>query len=639
MVKRNYARSARLVHFSRCSVVIALSLLLLACSHKPPPAAPEPRNIEQLKAAIADVLARHRVPGCGFAIVSRDKIDFAGGVGKADIAANRDVDANTLFRIGSITKGFIALSLLQLHERGKLDLDAKLSDLAPEVPIVNPWEGTNPVTLAEVLEHTAGFNDFPVVELYDFDSPPGKPLLWTLQHFPQSLRVRWRPGSRMSYSNPGYGVAGYVLEKVGGAPCEQYVAQNILQPLGMNSSTMTLTPEASRALAQGYEGTAEKIVPYHDIYLRSAGSMMSSPADMSRFVRMMINRGELDGVRVVSPDSITRMETPETSLAVRVGLKYGYGLGNAADLAHPFIMHGHDGGIDGFLSEYQYDSDAGVGYFFSINSGDAAAVEGIRKLLYNYVVRDLPKPAAAQTVAADGSDEQLAGFYRFASPRQEKFKYQQLLLADLIVSARGGALYARPILAFPGRKLIADGNGLFRTEGDPAPTIAFTKDSDGNDVMIDLYRPIGGYFVRRNPVWPYIRLALAILCLLAILSSPLFALIWIPRKLLGRLKGVRIAARVMPLLALVSLGFALAGIFAPAAQLGKFGVPALELFLGSIGFAVFSLAALVLSVRQLGYPANRAARVHTLTVSVACCLVTWYLAYWGMIGFRLWLPY
>src|SRR5271156_2538855 len=179
---------------------------------------PVPANVEELKSAVSAVLKKYKVPGVGIALVTKDAVVWTGGVGKADIAANRNVTADTMFRVGSITKGFVALSALQLAERGKLRLDEKVAVVAPEIPVVNSWEATNPVTLANLLEHTAGFDDFSLAEFYDFDASPDnpRPLLWTLTHFRGPERVRWIPGSRMSYSNPGYGVAGYIVEKTAG---------------------------------------------------------------------------------------------------------------------------------------------------------------------------------------------------------------------------------------------------------------------------------------------------------------------------------------------------------------------------------------------------------------------------------------
>src|SRR5271170_8354124 len=154
-------------------------LALAACSGESnsisPPPVPVPANIDELKSAIAAILKKYNVPGAGIALVTKDRVVWTGGVGKADLATNRDVSGDTMFRVASITKGFVALSALQLAEHGKLNLDEKVSDVAPEIPVVNPWAATNPITLAQLLEHTAGFDDFSLAEFYDFDAAPDDP--------------------------------------------------------------------------------------------------------------------------------------------------------------------------------------------------------------------------------------------------------------------------------------------------------------------------------------------------------------------------------------------------------------------------------------------------------------------------------
>src|SRR5271156_4558291 len=412
---------------------------------------PVPANVEELKAAVSAILKKYKVPGVGIALVTKDAVVWTGGVGKADLAANRDVTGDTMFRVGSITKGFVALSALQLAERGKLSLGEKVADVAPEIPVVNPWEATNPVTLAQLLEHTAGFDDFSLAEFYDFDASPDdphpRPLLWTLTHFTGPQHVRWRPGSRTSYSNPGYGLAGYIVEKTAGVPLENYIAGNILRPLMMAHSDMRLTPTVKDALAQGYD--SEKPVPYFPIFLRPAGEMKSSANEMARFVRMMLNRGTLDGVKIVSPESITRMETPETSLAARAGLKDGYGLGKYENEKEPLTQHGHDGGIDGFLSRYAYVPEAGVGYFFSINDSSASgaehAVHEVEQVLYAYLIRGTLAHQEPATKLPTGASE-WTGYYQFAAPREQKLRCLDLLLGGEFVSVKGDTMRARPVL-------------------------------------------------------------------------------------------------------------------------------------------------------------------------------------------------
>src|ERR1700674_2604375 len=101
----------------------ALAMLVAGCSGAKQPKVPAPQTIDELKSAVRRVLTEHRIPGVGIALVSKDKVIWAGGAGKADLANDKDVTADTMFRIGSITKGFVALSILKLQEEGKISLD------------------------------------------------------------------------------------------------------------------------------------------------------------------------------------------------------------------------------------------------------------------------------------------------------------------------------------------------------------------------------------------------------------------------------------------------------------------------------------------------------------------------------------
>lgn len=115
---------------------VALALVMIVasgCARPPAPPAPKPpQTIEQLRAAIADVLKSTHTPGCGFALVNRDSVIYAGGVGKADLAANRNVTADTMFRIGSITKSFVALSMLKIRRRARLTCTRRLPTSRPK---------------------------------------------------------------------------------------------------------------------------------------------------------------------------------------------------------------------------------------------------------------------------------------------------------------------------------------------------------------------------------------------------------------------------------------------------------------------------------------------------------------------------
>jgi CubicO group peptidase (beta-lactamase class C family) len=626
-------------------IVAALTMFLAGPARPDSPETPAPKTIRELKAAIGTTLQKYHIPGVGIALVSTDKVIWAGGVGKADLAAHRDVTADTMFRIGSITKGFVALSILKLQEQGKISLNAKVSDLAPEIPIVNPWDQTDPVRIVNLLEHTAGFNDFSPAELYDFDAPPEKPLRWTLQHFPGPQHVRWRPGTRWSYSNPDYGLAGYLVEKVSGETCEAYIADNILRPLAMDHSDLRLTAAVKAALAQGYEKNPPQPVPYLPIRLRPAGEMKSSPAEMARFVRMMLNRGQLDGIQIVSAESIKRMEIPVSSTGAKAGLLTGYGLGNYADPSYRILTHGHAGALDGFLSRYAYMPDRRSGYFFSINTSTPGhGFKEIENLLFDYLMRGIEAPPQPPRTALPHDIGKWAGFYEPAAPRTALQKFAELLLGGVAVSVRDGKLYRTPITA-GAQELIPVGDHLFRTEKEPAATVVFAVGDVGQRVMVitPTLNPVPVYFEKTAAFWPVTRFILIVLALLTIATSILFAFIWIPRKLLGRMRGVgHLSVRLLPLLAgLAFVLFMVVLVTASAApyELARPDPRTIIIYLTSVAFPILSVLATTLAIASFRFQMNRAVRIHSTLASIACLGVTWYMGFWGLIGLRIWAPW
>src|SRR4030095_7876472 len=116
-------------------------------------------SIPELQRAIETILQKTRTPGAAIALVSREKVEWMAGIGKADIKANTPVTIETLFRIGSVSKAFAALAALKLQEEGKLKLTDTVKQRAPDVIFSNPWEATDPVRLVHLMEHTAGFDD------------------------------------------------------------------------------------------------------------------------------------------------------------------------------------------------------------------------------------------------------------------------------------------------------------------------------------------------------------------------------------------------------------------------------------------------------------------------------------------------
>src|SRR5262249_17769689 len=211
---------------------------------KPKPA----QSIAELQQQLEKILKDTHTPGVSVAIVRRDGPEWVAGLGKADVSSNRATTADTLFRIGSTSKAFVALSILMLVDQGKLLLDDPVHKLAPEVWFENRWEATDPVWVVHLLEHTTGWDDMHLRE-YAKDWPGTMGLREALDYDHKSRISRWPPGTRMAYCNSGPSVAAYIVEKITGQRFEDFVEHNLFRPIGMKTATyFQPTPDAAATL-------------------------------------------------------------------------------------------------------------------------------------------------------------------------------------------------------------------------------------------------------------------------------------------------------------------------------------------------------------------------------------------------------
>src|SRR5271157_6018632 len=286
---------------------------------------PKPaQSIAELRQQLEKILADTHTPGLSVAIVRRDGPEWVAGLGKSNVAANQAATGETLFRIGSTSKGFVSLSILKLVNEGKLSLQDPVRKLVPEAWFENRWEATDPVRVVDLLEHTTGWDDMHLRE-YSKDAP-NIGLREALDYDHHSRISRWRPGTRMAYCNSGPAVAAFIVEKIAGQRFEDYVTQNFFGPIGMKTATYFQQPSA--LLTTLYHPDGKTPYPYWNILYRPAGSINASAKDMAAYVRFYLNRGTVDGVPVMPASSIDRMEVPTRTWAAKEGLKTGYGMSN-----------------------------------------------------------------------------------------------------------------------------------------------------------------------------------------------------------------------------------------------------------------------------------------------------------------------
>jgi CubicO group peptidase (beta-lactamase class C family) len=599
---------------------------------------PHPKTLEDLQAAMKHVLDEEHVPGAGVALIVNGEVLWCGGIGKADVAANRGAGCDTEFRVGSISKTFVALALLKLQEEGKINLYARLQDVAPGVPFKNPWESTHPVRVVNLLEHTAGFDDMEFSEIYNLRNRYDFPLFDVFKRFQKPDAARWPPGTRTSYSNPGYGIAGYLIEKVSGKPFDKYIRDDFLRPLGMDNADFPFTDAIKPLLATGYGGNPPHAVGYPFIYLRPAGDLKASPGELAKLVQFLLRRGRAGDTQLLKPESILRMEAPETTLAAKTGLRLGYGLANYTQVTGSVVTHGHNGGIDGFLSTYRYMPEQNWGYVILLNSTNSGrALLDLNRLAIDFLSKDFPKTQQPLISLPASALEKLSGYYAPRAPRDQLFAFADDLTGGLRVRVLNGqltrsSLFGKPELLLPVAK------NLFRGAEEPEGTTIFFTGEDGRMAVTSSGLSSIPYAERSSLLWVFTKIALLLLCAFLMATSLLFALIWVPRKLFGGMQGVgHLWVRATPVLASLSLAAVILCVTQfGGTHIGTFNVWSAGVFLGTLLFPLFSLAGLILALLVPESEIHRAVRIHSLLVSGACCLLSGFFASWGLLALRTW---
>jgi CubicO group peptidase (beta-lactamase class C family) len=305
-------------HIGRAPLVAVLLLFSLRCLAVDKNAV-EPENekpaatIQELQQQIERILSTTHTPGVSIAIVHKNSPEWVTGLGFADVATQRPVTADTMFRIGSTCKGFASLSILLLADQGKVSLQDPVRNLAPDVWFNNPWEATDPVRLVNLLEHTAGWDDIHFRE-YAKQAPDSMSLKDGLDYDHRSRTSRWPPGTRTAYCNSGPAVAAYVVERMTGQRFEDFVDKTLFVPIGMKTATYFEPPAGIAATL--YHDDGKTPYNYSHILLRPSGAISASANDMAAYVRFYLNRGAVNDVQIV-PSAISTAWRTQQALGPR----------------------------------------------------------------------------------------------------------------------------------------------------------------------------------------------------------------------------------------------------------------------------------------------------------------------------------
>ena len=595
-----------------------------------------PATLDELKSAVAGVLEEFEVPAVGIALVDQDGPLWVGSLGKANMESAVDADEETMYRIGSTSKMFVALSVLQLVEQGRLSLDDRVADLAPEIEFENRWEDSDPVRVAHLLEHTTGWDDIHLPE-YAHNDPTPATLKEGLDYHPHSRITRWKPGTRFSYCNAGPPVAAYIVQKITGQDFETYVQENFFDPMGMQTMTYRLNSDMTEHGATLYNN-GNQPQDYWHIIMRPSGSINASPADMAKFVQFYLDRGRVDGVPLVSEASLQRMERAETTSGARAGLEVGYGLHNYSTAHEQFVFRAHNGGVNGGLTELAYLPQAGVGHAIMINSGDGEAMREIIRLVRAFETRNLVPPVVETQDEVTDKHRSIEGYYYPINPRQQiSFFMDRILQVQRLEFREGRLALLRSVLDDePDWYLPVDADH-YRSAETGLVSLVSANDPQAGAVIhrgTQVLKPIGAVQV-------FTQFGVAALWGLFIATSILFFPVWGVRRLRGKIpSGAAIRIRMWPFLAALSvvvfIGMFVIGFRDPFNLLGTPNIVSVTILVSTLTFALFTLMGLSCAWGARRLPINRVAYWHSATGSVLHLVVGIYLLFHGIIGLMTW---
>lgn len=596
-----------------------------------------PQTLAELKAAVETIRKDTQTPAIGIALVNQAGPQWVAGLGLASLEQQTPADENTLFRIGSITKMFVGIAVLKLVEEGKVGLDDKLRDLAPDIQFENPWEDTHPIRLVHLLEHTTGWDDMSLAE-YAYAAPDSMSLKTGLDYRPASRKSRWIPGTRMAYCNTGPAVAAYVVEKITGKNFEHYVQELVFDPLQMDSTSFFFSAAYEQRGATLY--ARGKPEPYWQIIARPAGSINSSVSDMANFLHMLIQRGTSGEHQIISPASLSRMEVAHSTPGSAMGITAGYGLHNYTSGYQNFhvAFRGHNGGMAGGAAELAYVPELNAGYVFMINSDNPQAVAALAKLLRGFLLKDMSPPDVNPAPLPKAFAE-LSGYYLPINHRVEWTRMFSDIQMIMKFTASENYLHREPLLggwegpsndyarASEDQVLIDGWTGL--------PAIAIVEDPLAGEVV----QVNGDFYKRVSALRAYgvlgINIAVLLVSTLSIICFP----VWGLRRLIKRMPlNASVWVRVWPLLASVML-FAVIlalSIGGSIQTMGRMSFFSLTLMLGSILYALVSLGSLWVMWRYNARVAGRWIYGYACLHTGLHVFMVGQLAVYGLIGIRTW---
>ena len=588
-------------------------------------------------------LERSDIAGASVFVMKDGNVLLQKGYGYADVKTKKPVDpVSTIFRLASISKLFTWISVMQLEEQGKLNLDTDVNQYL-DFKIRPAFD--KPITLRNLMTHTAGFEE--TLDDIIITDPKHAVSLRDYLIANQPMRI-YPPGVIPAYSNYGVGLASYIVQRTSGEPFEQYVQQHIFGPLGMTHSSFyqPLPKSLANLPSEGYRSNTTKPPVGFEIFNPvGAGGVSSSAADMGRLGHALLNGGELDGKRILKSDTLGQMWTPQFRASDALP---PICMGFYEDWRNHLHWIGHEGDLIAFHSLFFVEPTQKIVLFASYNSAEGGG-QPRPEIINFFSDRYFPGAPEAQYLKTPASQlKAIEGTYQ--STRRDdttKFKLSNLFSERTASVDKDGVLSIQNSRDLRGHpiKWKPIGKDLWQAEGEQQRIFAI-RDNHNSIVRLAVDFP-GVQFQRvpwyENKTWVLVALWSS-LCILSLVVIASMVRTW--RRLFQRRRPrpapqpgtlwLTAAPRLAAFVWLIFLG-SLFGYFTAKGDNLMPPTPAWFKWFVLINFIamiaiVISTLAVIAGVRSWGRDLRVITKLKFTFVALACAFLSWFAIHWHIIG-------
>ena len=380
-------------------LILAAVGVLFAIAPHPPATPKQVKDIAQMEAYLEKLVAAGSPPGLSIAVVKDGHLVYNQAFGMADTPKGKAATVNTVYHWWSMTKIPTAIAILQLHERGQLQLDDAVVEYLPWFSVQYPAPSSQQITLRHLLNHSSGLPDTvpAMIGWVHYDDETRSQSELVKRHLSSFDKVQFEPGSKAIYSNLNYMLLGAVIEAVSGRSYEQYISEEILKPLQMDQSGFIYTAAMAEDEAAGTLPVVHFYTPLLPFFLDTtqlireqlsgvfwmqrlyidvtpSTGLIGPASDMARLMLAYLNGGELDGVRILSRQSIEQMTRDDHVLGEGPNMaSYAgghHGLGWYVIPEESQLRLQHDGAGPGFATTMRLYPEKGLGIVILANGTD-----------------------------------------------------------------------------------------------------------------------------------------------------------------------------------------------------------------------------------------------------------------------------